>query len=67
MVGQNAVLTSQNALERVIQQNVSVNPVAWHSNSYVTFNHSHGKYMKLEWHATGISWKHSNCSIQKVL
>ena len=40
MVGQNAVLTSYNAFESLSQESVSVNPFAWHSNSYLTFNHS---------------------------
>ena len=42
MVGQNTVLTSWNALERLSQKSISLNPFAWHSNSYMTFNHSHG-------------------------
>ena len=48
MVGQNAVLTNLNALERLSQKSVSLNPFAWHLNSYLTFNHSHGMYMALE-------------------
>ena len=63
----NAVLTSYNALEWLSQKSVSLNLFAWHSSSYMTFNHSHGMYMMLEWHANRISWKHSNCSIRKVL
>ena len=42
MVGQNAVLTSYNAFESLSQESVSVNRFAWHSNSYLTFNHSYG-------------------------
>ena len=41
MVGQNAVVTSWNAFERFSQESVSLNPFARHSNSYLTFNHSH--------------------------
>ena len=50
-VGQNAVLTSQNALEQLSQKSVSVNQFLWHSNFYLMFNHSHGMYMALEWHS----------------
>ena len=57
MVGQNAVLTSLNELERLSQESVSLNPFAWQSNSYLTFDHSHGMYMTLEWQANGISGK----------
>ena len=67
MFGKNAVLTSWNALERLSQKSVSLKPFPWHSNSYLTFNHLHGMFMTLKWHAHGISWKHSNCSIQKLL
>ena len=56
-----------NALKRLSHKGVSLNPFAWHSNFYVTFNHLHGMYMRLEWLANEISWKHSNCSIRKVL
>ena len=42
MVGQNAVLTSYNAFEWLSQESVSLNAFAWHPNSYLTFNHSHG-------------------------
>ena len=42
MLGQNAVLTSLNAFEWLSQESVSLNPSAWHLNSYLTFNHSHG-------------------------
>ena len=42
MVGQNAVLTSQNAFEWLSQESVSFDLFAWHSNSHLTFNHSHG-------------------------
>ena len=59
------VLTSQNGLERLSQESVSPNPFAWHSNSYLTFNHSHGMYMTSEWNANSISRK--NCPIRKVL
>ena len=62
MVGQNAVLTSKNALKWLSQESASVNPFVWHSNSYLIFNHLHGMYM-LEWHVEGISWKHLNYSI----
>ena len=48
MVGQNAVLTSWNAFEWLSLESVSLNPFAWHSNSYLTFNHSHGMCMTLE-------------------
>ena len=47
-VGQNAVLTSQNALEQLSHKSVSLNLFVWHSNSYLTFNLSHGMYMGLE-------------------
>ena len=66
MFGQNAVLTSQNAFEWLSQESVSFNPLAWHSNSYLAFNHSHGIYMTLEWPANGISGKNSNCLIRNV-
>ena len=55
MVGQNAVLTSQNALERLSQQSFYLNLFVSHSNSYLTFNHSHDMYMTLDWYAHGIS------------
>ena len=42
MVGQKTVVTSQNASEWLSQESVSLNPFAWHSNSHLTFNHSHG-------------------------
>ena len=67
MVSQNTIPTSQNALERLSQKSIYLNPFAWHSISYMTFNHSHGMYMTLEWHANRKSWKHSNCSIRKLL
>ena len=67
MVGQNPVLTSYNALEQLSQESVSLNPLAWHSNSYLTFSHSCGMYMTLECNANGISGKKSNCFIRKVL
>ena len=67
MVSQNTIPTSQNALERLSQKSIYLNPFAWHSTSYMTFNHSHGMYMTLEWHANRKSWKHSNCSIRKLL
>ena len=57
MVGQNAILTSSNALERLSQKSVSPNPFVWHSNSYLMFNHSYGMYMALDWHANRISRK----------
>ena len=49
-VGQNAVLT---AFEWRNQESISLNPFAWHSNSYLTFNHSHGVQMTLELHVNG--------------
>ena len=55
MVGQNVVLTSQNALEWLSQESVFLNWCAWHSNSYLTFNHSYGMYMTLEQHVNVIS------------
>ena len=42
MVGQKAVVTSQNASEWLSQESVSLNPFAWHLNSHLTFNHSYG-------------------------
>ena len=51
MFSQNTVLFSQNVLERLSQKSVSLNPLAWHVNSYLTFNHSHDMYITLEWHA----------------
>ena len=57
VVGQNIVLTSYYAFEWLSQESVSLHPFAWHSNSYLTFNHSHGMKMTLEWHANGISGK----------
>ena len=42
MVGQNAIQTSKNAFEWLSQESVSLNPFAQHSDSYLTFNHSHG-------------------------
>ena len=62
-VGQNAVLTSWNALEQLNQKSVSLNPFVWHSNSYLMFNHLYGICMALEWHTNGISKKNLNCSI----
>ena len=35
--------------------------------SYLTFNHSHGMKMTLEWHANDIGKKNLNCPIRKVL
>ena len=66
MIGQNAVLTSWNAFEWLNQESFSLNPLAWHSNSYLTFNHSHDMLITLEWHANGISSKNSNCPIRNV-
>ena len=43
--------------ERLSQKSVSLNPLVWHSNSYLTFNHSHGMQMTLGWHTNGISVK----------
>ena len=57
MVGQNAALTSQNAFERLSQKIDSLDPFAWHSNSILTFNHSHGMYMASEWHNNSKSGK----------
>ena len=62
-VGQNAVLTSQNALEWLSQKSVSLDLFVWHSNSYLMFNLSHGMYMALECHTNERSRKNSNCSI----
>ena len=62
-VGQNAIVTSQNALEWLGQKSVSLNPFGWHSNSYLIFNHLHVMYIALEWHANRVSGKNSNCSI----
>ena len=62
-VGQNTVLTSYNALQRLSQKSVSLNPFWWHSNSYLMFKHSYGMYMALERHTNGRSRKNSNCSI----
>ena len=59
-VGQDAVLTSKNALEWLRQKSFSLNPFVWHSNSYLMFNHSHGMYMASGWHNNGISGKNSN-------
>ena len=42
MVGQNAILTSQNAFEWLSQKTISFNLFAWHSNSYLAFDHLHG-------------------------
>ena len=67
VVGQNAGLSSLNALEWQSQESVSLSPFAWHSNSYLTFNHSHRMYMTLEWHANGMSGKNSNCPIRMML
>ena len=67
MVGQNAVLTSEKALEQLIQQGVSLNLFLWHLNSYLTFDHLHGVYMGLEWHTNVVSRENSNCSIRKTL
>ena len=67
MDGQNTVLTGWNAFEWLNQESASLNPIAWHSNFYTTFNHSHGMHMTLEWHANGISGRNSNCPIRKVL
>ena len=64
--GQNAVLTSWNALERLSQKSVSLNPFPQHSNSYLTFNHLHGMYMTLEWHTHGISRKYFELFHSKV-
>ena len=66
MVGQNAVLTSKNALERLSKESVSLNPFAWHSNSYI--RHLAIRITcTLEWYANGINRKSLNCSIRKVL
>ena len=66
MVGQNAALTSWNAFEGLSQESVFLSTFAWHSNSYLTFNHSHGMSMTLEWHANGISGKNSDRPIRNV-
>ena len=65
MAGQNAVLTSQNALKRLSQKSVCFNPFAWHSNSYFTFNHWHSMYLTLECHASRMSQGHSNCPFEQ--
>ena len=65
MAGQNAVLTSQNALKRLSQKSVCLNPFAWHSNSYFTFNHWHSMYLTLECHASSMSQRHSNCPFEQ--
>ena len=67
MVGQNAVLTSEKALEQLIQQGVSLSLFLWHLDSYLTFDHLHGMYMGLEWHTNVVTRENSNCSIQKML
>ena len=67
MVDQNTVVTSLNAFEWLNQKTVPLNPFARHSNSYLTFNHSHGMCMTLEWHPNGIRGKNSNCPNRNVL
>ena len=42
MVDHNAVLTSYNVFEWLSQESVSLNLFSLHSNSYLTFNLSHG-------------------------
>ena len=65
MIGQNVILTSQNAFEWLSQESISLNPFAWHSNSYLTFNHSHGMCMTLEWHAKGQGHNQENSNYPK--
>ena len=66
MVGQNAVLTSKNALELLSQKSISQS-VCMALKLLLTFNHLHGMYTTLEWHANRINWKHSNFYMRKVL
>ena len=66
-VGENAVLTSWNALEWLSQKSFSLSPFVWYSNSYLMFNLSHGMYMALECHTNGRSKKNSNCFIAKKI
>ena len=66
-VGQNAVLTSWNVLERLRQIFLSLNLFVWFSNTYLMFDQSHGIRMTLECHTNEIFGKSSNSSIRRVL
>ena len=46
MVGPNAVITSYNAFQWLSQESVSLNPFAWHLNSYLIFNRKASKWHK---------------------